>query len=600
VTARQFFGMDINPFAVEIAKVTMMIARKLAIDELHTLEQPLPLDNLDDNFIAGDALIHPVTENGRAVPTMLFAELDENPWAAGKVVPTKWPDADVIIGNPPFLGAKRLKPERGPDYVNAVRKTYPAVPGMADYCVYWFRLAHDHLPACTRQDPVAGRAGLVGTQNVRNNQSRVGGLDHVVRDGTIIEAVDNQPWSGEANVHVSIVNWVKTQDARLLPKQRRLWYKTDPPKGREKIRRVSAVPAHKDYELAYRDGAHINSALSDRTDVSGAAVLACNTVPQQVFQGVTPGHPGFVVEEDVRADLICKDHRSAQVIFPYLIGQDILRHDGTPTRFLIDLQPHDINSAQQYSSAFERVRQHVLPDRKSKARAGVGSAGTPRSHHKQFLERWWRLSWERSDLINAISTLHRFLVCSRVTKRPVFVFVEPSIRPGDALQAFAFEDDYSFGVLQSNAHWQWFVAKCSKLKSDFRYTPESVFDTFPWPQAPTVKQVDAVAKAGRAVRRVRDAALGKIKGGLRAVYRTLELPGKNPLKDAHAALDKAVLAAYGFAPKGDLLGQLLALNLDVAGRIEAGEDVTPPGVPPTYAHRARLVTEDCIQPPKLD
>jgi hypothetical protein len=66
-----------------------------------------------------------------------------------------------------------LKPERGPDYVNAVRRAYPDVPGMADYCVYWFRKTHDLLPLCTAADPVAGRAGLVGTQNIRNNQSRV-------------------------------------------------------------------------------------------------------------------------------------------------------------------------------------------------------------------------------------------------------------------------------------------------------------------------------------------------------------------------------------------------------------------------------------------
>lgn len=95
---------------------------------------------------------------------------------------------------------------------------------------------------------------------------------------------------------------------------------------------------------------------------------------------------------------------------------------------------------------------------------------------------------------------------------------------------------------------------------------------------------------------MREAALAKIKGGLRAVYRTLELPGKNPLKDAHAALDAAVLSAYGFSPKGDLLAQLLALNLDVAGRIDEGRDVTPPGVPPCYPDPARLVTDDCIRP----
>ncbi len=95
---------------------------------------------------------------------------------------------------------------------------------------------------------------------------------------------------------------------------------------------------------------------------------------------------------------------------------------------------------------------------------------------------------------------------------------------------FPLADDYSFGILQSNAHWQWFVAKCSKLKSDFRYTPESVFDTFPWPQAPTAAQVEAVAAAGREIRRIREAALPELKGGLRALYRTLELPGKSPLK----------------------------------------------------------------------
>jgi hypothetical protein len=111
-----------------------------------------------------------------------------------------------------------------------------------------------------------------------------------------------------------------------------------------------------------------------------------------------------------------------------------------------------------------------------------------------------------------------------------------------------------------------------------------------------MSQIDAVARAGRDVRSVRADALTKLKGGLRAVYRTLELPGKNPLKDAQAALDSAVLAAYGFSPKKDLLAQLLPLNLDVARREEAGEPVTAPGIPPGYPDPARLVTEDCIRP----
>jgi hypothetical protein len=111
-----------------------------------------------------------------------------------------------------------------------------------------------------------------------------------------------------------------------------------------------------------------------------------------------------------------------------------------------------------------------------------------------------------------------------------------------------------------------------------------------------VKQIDTVAAAARELRRVRAEALPKMKGGLRALYRTLELPGANPLKDAHAALDTAVLTAYGFNAKKDLLAQLLALNQDVASRIEKGDPVTAPGVPNNYPDAKKLVTEDCIRP----
>ena len=127
-------------------------------------------------------------------------------------------------------------------------------------------------------------------------------------------------------------------------------------------------------------------------------------------------------------------------------------------------------------------------------------------------------------------------------------------------------------------------------------TLDSVFDTFPWPQSPSAKQIEAVAKAGREVRRVRAAALAKITGGLRAVYRTLELPGANPLKDAHAALDAVVLVAYGFSPKTDLLAKLLDLNDTVANRLTRNEPVTSPGIPPSYPKPETLITSDCICP----
>ena len=182
ISLHQFHGLDNQPFAVELAKVTLTLAKELELiearkltdsDQLLIEEKPLPLDNLDKNIVCADALF------------------------------TDWPKADAIIGNPPYLGAKLLKPAYGADYVKKLRAAYPDVPGMADLCVYWFRKAHD----CLREGE---RAGLVGTQNIRNNQSRVGGLDYIVENGGVItEAVGVQVWSGEAAVHVSIVNWEK-------------------------------------------------------------------------------------------------------------------------------------------------------------------------------------------------------------------------------------------------------------------------------------------------------------------------------------------------------------------------------------------------------
>ncbi|NOS99586.1 MAG: class I SAM-dependent DNA methyltransferase [Phycisphaerales bacterium] len=594
VTANQFFGMDINPFAVEIAKVTMMIARKLAIDELHATERPLPLDNLDDNFTAGDALVTPFKNGGVPLPTMLFAEMEEDPWKVGRIAPAEWPRADVIIGNPPFLGAKRLKPERGVDYVNAVRKAYPDVPGMADYCVYWFRAAHDRLPACTREDPVAGRAGLAGTQNIRNNKSREGGLDHVVKTGTIIEAVENQPWSGEANVHVSIVNWVKTKDRRLLPKTRRLWQRADPPPERKRIRKRGDGPTTKEFELTERECAEINSALSDMVDVSNAPTLRCNQKPQLCFQGVVPGYDGFVVSLELHETFTRREQSIEKFVRPYQIGRDLLGGDGTPRRWVIDFGHMSILEALRAPVLLKHLEINVLPAVRKKAEeAKEPDMAVARLEH---LDRWWQFWNVRQGLRKAIRGKRRFIVCSRVTKRPVFAFISKVILPDNSLQVFAFEDDYSFGVLQSAVHWQWFVAKCSKLKSDFRYTPKSVFDTFPWPQKPKAKQIRAVAKAGRDVRAIRADALTKIKGGLRAVYRGMELPGKNPLKQAHGDLDAAVMEAYGFDAGGDLLGKLLKLNFAVVERIERVEAVTAPGIPEDYPNPNELVTEDCIQP----
>ena len=113
-----------------------------------------------------------------------------------------WPPAHAIVGNPPFQAKNKMQAELGAGYVRALRARYPQVPGMADYCVYWFCRAHEALPP-------GGRAGLVGTNTIRQNASRAGGLAPIVASGTIVEAVASRVWSGGAAVHVSIVSWIK-------------------------------------------------------------------------------------------------------------------------------------------------------------------------------------------------------------------------------------------------------------------------------------------------------------------------------------------------------------------------------------------------------
>ncbi|MFM6228143.1 MAG: DNA methyltransferase, partial [Dolichospermum sp.] len=172
VTPLQFYGMDTNPFAVELARVTLMIARKIAIDNLQLTEPALPLDTLDHNILCQDAL---------------FGE---------------WVKANAIIGNPPFLGGKHIRMNLNDEYVDRIFQRFPSVKDV-DFCAYWFRLAHDKIDE-------KGRVGLVGTNSISQGKSRIAALDYITQNGGYIhEAVSTQPWSGAAKVHVSIINWCK-------------------------------------------------------------------------------------------------------------------------------------------------------------------------------------------------------------------------------------------------------------------------------------------------------------------------------------------------------------------------------------------------------
>ncbi len=547
VTPLQFHGIDRNPFAVELARITLLIARKVAIDKLGLTENPLPLDSLDKNIIQGDALL------------------------------IDWPPVKAIVGNPPFQSKNKIKQEFGLQYVNQIRDKYPSIPGRADYCVYWFYKAHQQLPE-------EGCAGLVGTNTIRQNYSREGGLDYIVNNGGIItEAVSTQVWSGDAVVHVSIVNWVKGEKA-----------------GKKKLLAQLGDSLDSPWQVWELD--YINSSLSATTDVSQAKKILVNANSGTCYQGQTHGHEGFLLTPTQSLFFVTQQIINQEVIFPYLTADELFStYPPLPQRYVIDFHPRNLKESSLYNSLLQHIENHVLPTRKIAAQNEIkrnqellktNPTARVNRHHQNFLAKWWLLSYPRPELIQKINTISRYIVCGQVTKRPIFEFISASIRPNAALIVFSLEDDYSFGILQSNIHWQWLTNRCSTLKKDFRYTSDTVFDTFPFPQSPTLLQVQQVAEAAVSLRQIRRQIMARNQWNLRHLYR--HLSDTLILQQAHDRLDQTVALAYGIEPETEPLQFLLNLNLQVTAKEANGETITPPGLPDFVSNRANFISPDCV------
>jgi len=276
-----------------------------------------------------------------------------------------------------------------------------------------------------------------------------------------------------------------------------------------------------------------------------------------------------------------------------------------PSRYVIDFQSKEMAEAAEYKALFAEIKKHVLPDRVKKAEGeqerneeatDVSKDADVNRHHANVLAHWWRLSYHREDLIQEISRLPRYIVCGRVTKRPIFEFIHPAIHPNDALTVFTLPDDYSFGILQSSLHWQWFNERCSTLKSDPRYTSNTVFDSFPWPQEPSRKQIAEVCEAAVALRLARRRIMRRHGLDLRNLYRLVELPGENPIKDVQDQLEEAVHAAYGLDPEtANPLPFLLALNLKLSGRESRGEPIQGPGLPRGVKDPQGYISSDSVR-----
>ncbi|MGB3672817.1 MAG: type IIL restriction-modification enzyme MmeI, partial [Candidatus Nanopelagicales bacterium] len=244
---------------------------------------------------------------------------------------------------------------------------------------------------------------------------------------------------------------------------------------------------------------------------------------------------------------------------------------------VIDVAERDFVKAKiAYPEVMQYLTQHVLPNREEAAAKeyrrntellAANPKGKPVTARRDFLDKsWWRHWRRRDDMLTELARIDRYIALVRVAaegRRSIYQFVDSSVRPDDSLQVFAFDDDYSFGILSSQTHRAWFDERCSKLKVDPRYTPTTVWDTFPWPASPAPEQVDLIAEISAQILGLREEY--RAEGAtLSQQYDTLRAPGKSAFRDAHTALDSAVIAAYGFDPEEDLLAQLLALNLAAA------------------------------------
>ncbi len=494
VTPQQFFGMDINSFAVELAKVTLMIGRSVAMKKLTLPESSLPLDTLDQNIVCTDALF------------------------------TDWVKVDAIIGNPPFLGGKRIRLNLGDEYINRVFAKFPDVKDSVDFCSYWFRIAHDNLEA-------NGRAGLVATNSISQGKSRAASLDYIFQNsGYIYDAVSTQEWSGAAAVHVSIVNWSKHQPNR--------------------------------YTLDSKNVLRINSSLQAEIDVSQAVKLKANL--NLCFTGVTPIGKGFIVSLSQVEEWNKVNKNNHKVIRPFLEGNDLVDNPYAGLEnWIIDFNDMTIEEASEYIQPFQWVKSKVKPERDLNRR-------------QTYQTYWWQLGEKRPAMRQALETLSQYFAVPQTSKWAIFLPCSCEWLPNARTRIVASEDFYVLGILTSRLHRTWMEAQMSTLEDRISYTHNSCFETFPFPQISTNtskkanQSIEKIRAAMQELHQYRSQQMESKQWGITKLYNEYFHEPASQLYKLHAKLDKLVLQAYGFSEDDDILSKLLELNLELSDREKQG------------------------------
>jgi type II restriction/modification system DNA methylase subunit YeeA len=530
-------GIELNPYAAELARVSVWIG------EIQWMRR--------NGF---DASRNPVLRPLHTIENR-DAVLNEDGTQA------TWPDADVIVGNPPFLGTKKQYSELGKQYTDIMRAAYSGrVPGFADLVCYWFEKANDAIRAGKAQ-----RAGLVATNSIRGGANREV-LTHIVETTRIFEAWADEAWVNEgAAVRVSLVCFGNSDQNTRLDGQPVAEIFSDLNASDGKGGGVDLTGATKLQE---------NEACAFVATVKAGAFDIPGTTARSWLKLPNPN-----------------GRNNSNVLRPWANGMDVTRRpsDTWIIDYGVDTPEAD---AALYEMPFAHVLEHVKPLRDKSNRAA-------------YKMRWWRLAEPIPAMRLALAPLSRFIATVVVSKHRLFVWMDARILPDHALIAIARDDDTTLGILHSRIHELWSLRMCTWLGvgNDPRYTPTTCFETFPFPEhltpkntkngVPDTPQAKAIADAAKHLDTLRNNWLNPPewtdwvitpeeekanypkrpipKPGFEADLkkRTLtNLYNQRPawLDMAHKTLDKAVATAYGWTdyipnmPDDEILARLFRLN----------------------------------------
>jgi len=474
VSVQQLRAIEINPYAFELAQVSVQIGfLQWRRDNGFDNDRSPVLQNLD-GFHNEDALLVPHFRS--KAKTLKEAQAGEHAGDDALKFYTErdWPKCDVIVSNPPFLGGKMLRRELGDAYVDAMFENFgERVRSEADLCCYWFEKAREQIESKQCQ-----RAGLLATQGIRGGANR-DTLKRIKGTGDIFFAESDREWIlAGANVHVSMIGFDRgTETSRLLDGK--------------------AVP-------------EINVNLTSLADTASAQSLPSNA--DIAFMGDTKGGAFDISEASALAWLRSPNPNgrpNSDVLKPWANGLDITRRSRCV--WIIDFATMDEHTAAGFEAPFQHVQQYVQPERAKNKRAA-------------YARYWWRHVEARPAMLAALHPLSRFLAVVGVAKYRLFAWLQAPLLPDHQLFAFAREDDSFFGVLHSRFHAVWAFAQGTQVRekeSGFRYTATTCFETFPFPR-PTPAQEAAIAAAAKELNELRERWLNPPEW---TETRTLEFPG---------------------------------------------------------------------------